>query len=248
MWHAFIEDDNVEEVAKVINASNVNTLEHDEWPPLFWAICEESDKVLDYLIQQGADVNHEARDIDAEDYEGACRHIPLSLAIGVCNPYAFKALIRAGADITKSTVVADHSLTLLHEVVSGPSNREQCFDEFASTLLNLGANVNALNHRGETPLDLSLYNRRHLTNLQKRLLLAGGRCTRTPSFGFDASFLRFRMSLSECKLATEATRRALRHQGKIHKDIVDVVANMVWETKEDEEVWVPPKRGKKEKI
>lgn len=62
------------------------------------------------------------------------------------------------------------------------------------------------------------------------------RCYAITAYGWDAAkpFLYY---LGKCKMAQLATERALRKQGRIHKDVISIVAQYVWASRWREE-WI----------
>jgi len=66
----------------------------EQWNPLIFAVNQNNEKMVEYLINRGADVNY---DINYEEVEDST--YPLKKAIKISNYNIVKCLINHGADV-----------------------------------------------------------------------------------------------------------------------------------------------------
>ncbi|GAA3405839.1 ankyrin repeat domain-containing protein [Paenibacillus hodogayensis] len=126
------------QVKKILNANPelIKGKDEYEFSILHGAVMTENVKMIDYLIDQGAEVN-------ARNDEGIT---PLHLAL---DPQVAARLLDRGALIDAAS---DDGSTPLHTQVSDGEERL----DVVELLLTRGANREAKNRKGHTPLEIAL--------------------------------------------------------------------------------------------
>ena len=147
LWHASREG-NFDEVKSLLSSGiwmDMNCVPSDSFytpsTPLYEATCIGYDKLVQLLLDAGADPNVASA--------SKCKYIPLCLAARNGNKEVVQLLLNSGADPDK----ADHfgSISLHAAVQSG-------YRDVAELLLNAGAQPNNENENGWSPLHLASLN------------------------------------------------------------------------------------------
>lgn len=130
--------------------ANIHVKNMAGWSVLHSAIASELTEVASLLIHEGADLDYAARKIGT----------PLHQAVGRRNEQLVRVLIQAGAPLDNTQ--SPNEMTPLHiAALHG-------FTLSARLLIEAGADVNAKNKRGETPIKLAT------DNETRRLLIESG--------------------------------------------------------------------------
>jgi ankyrin repeat protein len=133
--HIAADSVNIPEIKKLLaECSNPNEIDFYYRTPLHYAASQGSVEALSLLIKAGAM-------IDVQDFN---EMYPLSLAIYANHTEAVKFLVKSGAKINKP---AFKKLTALHMAFDKEIN-----PQIAIHLIQAGANVNAVDEDGNTPL------------------------------------------------------------------------------------------------
>ncbi len=141
-----IQEGRVEDVKNIINKDRTKVYEKDKWgyTLLHDAVVAERLEIVEYLLQQGADVN-------TSNLEGST---PLHDAAYKGRLVLVRFLLAKGADANAKDISNN---TPLHEAVAayGVYITNFRYIEVVKLLLSDGALVNDKNNKGETPLHLA---------------------------------------------------------------------------------------------
>lgn len=222
LWRQIVQHDDVENLKKHVNNYNINMPDRRGETPLHSSIIMYALDCFDYLVENGADIHIKTL---------YSKETTLYLAIKVRSPHLAQKLLKGGSNNINTR--CKDGFTLLHHVV------DQGDLEFIPLLLQNGAKVNLQNGCGETPLDTSL-NIKSLVpyvqhEIEKKLILAGGKHVNTPEKKIPKWQKKFRRCLANCQIATLSLGRVLRKCG-MGKDPISIIVKMVQETKEND-IW-----------
>lgn len=196
---------------------SINAIDNAGDTALHTAIWQRSWKCFDFLILSNAD-------IFAKDTVGRS---PLHLACQYGSLSCVKSLIGLGAHVnTRDNEAATPLMFLCHV-----HHAMDSLDE----LLKHGADINAQDKFSFTFLDILMGDTLFYDPYD--LILRGAWFNRTKKKRRPKEWVHFRKSLAHCHLATVAVSRALVKQGKIHKDVIPMIAALVWATKRNESLW-----------
>jgi hypothetical protein len=218
LWSSVITPhDHVPALKAVITKQNMNSKDSARLCPVEWAIQEEAHKILDFLIEMGADVQ-----IKKKWNKDSMLHY----AVKVVNQIALQTLIdtkRIPVDVRNGD-----GETPLHCAIV-----KDC-DECVRLLLSAGANPRrVLGRTNQTCLDLALAQSLDFS-LVKRMILAGAWFQRITGRDRPLHWRAYRQGLANCKLAERALGRVLK-LCKVDKDSAAVIQRMVWETHDAKE-------------
>lgn len=233
-WLERVKDKKFEALKQYVTSENVNQPDKDGLYPLYYAIALKQPKCFVHLLKHcKADPNiviQPDAGFRPEEY-----HFPLHETSGI----------------------PDYDYDAKNDLW-----------RYALLLIQCKANIEARNHRGQTPLfraieegkprvaSILLEHKADIcalppdcTNMlravgyetpreqhfkcMRLILLAGGALTsKDEREYYDDRILEMQRPLARCKLACVAARRALRKQGKIHRDVISIVERMIWDTKD----------------
>lgn len=167
----------------LMHKATVNIRKSNGKTPLFIAVENDLDDVVDLLLKYGA---------DAESFmSGNNRKVPLCLTASKLNERLIQLLVQHGGKV--NTCDDDGNSPLHLAVSSSRQENRQSRDsksckkfEVVAMLIELGATVDAVNKEGKTPLYLACEQNINLT----KLLLAKGANPNTPPFSFENSIIR----------------------------------------------------------
>jgi hypothetical protein len=140
--HEAVEDGDMEKVKEFIQkGADVNREDTNHENVVQIALEKNRKEIFLYLISQGADVNRPFED------GGRIVHDVL----GQIPPEMFGLLLEYVDDVN---VRGEDGDTPLHNCIFGLSENESWILEKVKLLINKGADINAVNNKGQTPLDL----------------------------------------------------------------------------------------------
>jgi len=149
-------DGNHEEVKKLIDAgADVNAEDQEGWSPVFvaavWGSQDKQVKILELLHEKGADLNVKTSHyLSMGSYGGVSRGLtPLLAAIDEYHLEIAMKLIEAGADVKEKS---SSGWTALHYAAY------RGYFHLAKALVEHGADINALDDRGNKPESLAKQN------------------------------------------------------------------------------------------
>ena len=132
----------VEADPSLVNAPSVNGKTKNK-TPIFYAITSDRQEIVDYLIEQGADLS-------ARDDTG---YTPLHIAALMGRVEITERLLEAGADPDIRDDFGDTPMHVLgHSRFAGDPDRRR---DVMRALIKGGATPNPTNTEGKTPLDLA---------------------------------------------------------------------------------------------
>ena len=170
--------ENVEALRKLLNAGeNVNARDYDGDTALIYAVRENTNEVVRFLIDSGGYVNEatleaavERKDFDIlrtilkKEFDRDTLNRLLSNIYSDTNSGVIRMLTEAGADINHKN---SYGKTLLMD----SAELENANPDFVKYLINMGANVNAIDDYGKTPL---MYAARDGSSSVVKVLLEAG--------------------------------------------------------------------------
>lgn len=171
--------ENVEALRKLLNAGeNVNARDYDGDTALIYAVRENTNEVVRFLIDSGGYVNEATLEaaVKRKDFDilrtilkkefdrDTLNRVVSNMYIYDTNSGVIRMLTEAGADINHKN---SYWGTLLMKFVQ----YENANPDFVKDLINIGANVNAINDDGKTPL---MYAARDGSSSVVKVLLEAG--------------------------------------------------------------------------
>ena len=219
LWSEILLGDDVNELKMALTGfRTINTMDTFGNLALHEAIYRRKWRCVDFLILTNAD-------IFAKDHYG---RTPLHYACWSGSLACTKLLIGLGAHVSVRDTEGNTPLIYVYKIHWGM--------DILDELLKHGANINAQDNYSYTFLDYlkgdTLFYDPH------ELILRGAWFNRTKKKQRPKEWVRFRKSLAQCRLAAVAVSRALSKQKRIHKDVIPMIAALVWATKKDESIWV----------
>ena len=127
---------NIDRLDSLLQHENINTQDRRGRTLAHWATACKQREVLDYLIQEGADIN-------VLDDEGVS---PLFMTVRFQNEAIFDHI---SSQLSKTDWVDDQGVSLLERAIL---NRDAVF---IKKLANKGVDINGKNKRGSTPLEIA---------------------------------------------------------------------------------------------
>lgn len=231
LWIDLVWDHYFEQFKRFVTPENVNASDAHGSRAISLAIDRRQTKCFVHLLKMGADPNgFYTYPDDSEIY-----HTPLHTVASAHMGYDYDAkgdlwryawcLLKKGANVNACNSLGQ---TPLYVAAEEGKYRTLC------TLLEFKADVNATAD-GTNVLHAEDSPREHHMKCWRAILEAGGALKKTdsPRSWYDGDIRVIQHSLARCRMASRAVARALAHQGKIHRDVISMVAAMVWETKRD---------------
>lgn len=218
LWSSILRGDDVNDLKMALKGSvTIHTMDTFGNLVLHEAIWTRKWKCVDFLILANAD-------IFAKDQFGrsSLHYACWSGSVG-----CVKLLIGLGAHVNARDCESATPLIYLCKVHWGM--------DILDELLKHGAKINAQDVYSYTLLDYVMGDT--LFYDPHELILRGAWFNRTKKKQRPHEWVRFRTSLALCRLATVAVSRALTKQKRIHKDVIPMIAALVWATKENELLW-----------
>lgn len=241
-WYRALVRDDVDTFKTHVNIENAGTLTRNNLTPFNISISTNRWKCFNYMLDECAPDVNEFFDFNSGDHI----ETPLSLAVACKRTEFASKLLDAGADVNARIKFGWRQCSIMH--ITGYNRATAC----AALLLRHKADINALDDHGATPLDWAASSMAELNGytveFQKQMVLWGGQCVKkSPTYLCSEARL-VRSQLAACKVAVECVKCVLRRKRGLNRDVIGVIAGMVWESRGREEWSVfSPTRGKKQK-
>ena len=232
MKEVWVYDKHFDKLKAHVTPDNVNQRMSLGYPLLYYAIQERQPKAFVWLLKEArADPNvmletwtsplHCVAGLWDEDWDYEPKHDLWRYAL---------CLIQHKADVNARD--ANGETPLVVALRAGKPRVVQVLLENGADLNVRSSDGNCVLHSGD-----SFTPREQHFRCMRAVLLAGGSLKASDEEKwYDDEILLMQRALAHCKLASCAVARALKHQGKVHRDVIPLIAAKVWATR-DSGVW-----------